>query len=97
MSVVMPARVRRGDETAHPQMTTLDAKRQIADGNLVGGDGVNIDAEALAAHAERVADAVMVVETVAGGERVQHRALLAGGVLAGAGDDAQRIVLAHGA
>ena len=76
-------------------MSALDAERQIADGNLVGGDRVNIDAEPLAAHAERIADAVMVVEVIAGGQRVQHHALVAAGILAGAGDDAERIVLAH--
>ena len=76
-------------------MSALDAERQIADGNLVGGDRVNIDAEPLAAHAERIADAVMVVEVIAGGQRVQHHALVAGGILPGAGDDAERIVLAH--
>ena len=78
-------------------MSALDAERQIADGNLVGGDRVNIDAEPLAAHAERIADAVMVVEVIAGGQRVQHHALVAGGILPGAGNDAERIVLAHGA
>ena len=91
------ARVGRGNRPAHPKMATLDAERQIANGHLVGGDGMDIDAEPFAAHAERIADAIMVVEPVAGGQRVQHRALLAGGILAGAGDDAQGVVLAHGA
>ena len=76
-------------------MAPLHAEHQIAHGNLVGGDGMDVDAEPLAAHAERIADAGIVVEAIARGQRMQHGALVASGVLAAAGENAQGVVLAH--
>jgi hypothetical protein len=76
-------------------MATLDAEHHVAHGHLVGGDGMEIDGKPLAAHALGLADAAILVEAVARGQRVQHAPLVAAGILAAAGQEAQNIFLAH--
>ena len=78
-------------------MAALDAQHDVAHRHFVGGDGMEIDRQPLAAHAVRLADAAIVVEAVAHRQRVQHRALVAAGILAPAGEKPHHVLLAHGA
>src|ERR1700690_2343419 len=55
-------------------MATLDRQHQIAHGRDVGGHHVHVDAEALAEHAARLADAGDGVERGADRQRMQYGA-----------------------
>ena len=50
------------------------SQHQVAHGGDVGGDHVHVDAEAVAEHAARIADAGGGIERVADGQRMQHGA-----------------------
>jgi hypothetical protein len=59
------ARIGRRDEAGNAEMAALDAQHHVAHRHFVGGDGMEIDGKAFAAHALRFADAGIVVEPVA--------------------------------
>ncbi len=91
------ARIGRGDEARDAEMATLHAQHEVAHGDLVGSHGVEVHREPFAAHAVGFADAAILVEVIADGQRMQNRAPITAGVLAAAGEQALNVVVAHGA
>src|SRR5215468_2370614 len=69
--------VGRDDQRLDVEMAALDAGLQVAQRPGGGGDEVHVDAEPLAIHAARIADAAAAVDGVADGNRMDEAAVLA--------------------
>ncbi len=92
-----PGDIGRGHHGLDRDMAALDREHQIAHGGDVGGDHVHVDAEAMAEHAARLADAGRGIERVADGQRMQHGAAAAHRMAAGRGQHARHVGIADGA
>ena len=88
-------RIRRSNKSRDTEMAPFDAQHQIAGGRLVRRDRVQVHSETLAAHAARLRDTAIVVQTEIGRKRMKHRAPVARRILAAAGEQAADVVLAH--
>ena len=69
--------VGRGDHRLHLEMAAVDGELEIAQRRFVGGDDVDVDAERLAEHADRIGKAAIAVERIADRQSMQHDAPLA--------------------
>ena len=70
-----PAGIGRRDHALDRQMAAVDAELEIAQRRGVGGHHMHVDAERVADHAARIADAALAVERVADRQRMHDLAL----------------------
>ena len=73
--------VGRHHEFLHVQVTALDAGGQVLDRTAARGDDMNVDAQAIAAHAAWVADAAAAVNGVTDRDRVDQLAAVGQGTV----------------